>query len=71
MLAHREQEIRSIEVYNMIFRNNFVANSKWFEDVFGCHLEVVANSLPTEEVKTARIRAQSMGVWETVNTLLE
>jgi len=71
MLAHRDQKIRSIEVYNMIFRYNFVANSKWFEDVYGRHLKAVADSMPKENVEAARIRAQSMDVWETVNTLLE
>ena len=64
ILAYCGQEIYAIEVYSLVSRYNFVANSKWFDDVFGHRLESVVNSLPTQEVDVARKRAQSMDVWE-------
>ena len=71
LLAHQKQEIRAIEVYSLIARYDFVANSKWFEDVFGRYLETVAGNLPEEDVEAARMRAQSMDVWKTASKLLK
>ena len=70
LLATRGQEIQAIEIYSLIARYNFVANSKWFEDVFGHHLETVAKNLPEDEVEAAQTRATVLDVWETVNELL-
>ena len=70
LLTHRGREIQAIEVYSLISRYNFVANSKWFDDVFGHHLEAIANNLPADDVDSARIQANSMDVWEMVNKLL-
>jgi hypothetical protein len=69
-LANRGREIQAIEVFSLISRYNFVANSKWFEDVFGLHLDAVASNLPAYDVDSARIRANSMDMWEIVNELL-
>lgn len=71
LLANRGREINAFEVYSLISRYNFVANSKWFEAIFGHHLDAVANNLPAENVDSARIQANSMDVWETVKELLE
>jgi tetratricopeptide (TPR) repeat protein len=71
LLAHRGQEIRALEIYNLISRYNFVANSKWFDDVFGRRLETVAKNLPDDKVEMAQEQAQSMDVWGTVSQLLK
>jgi predicted ATPase len=71
LLAHRGDEIRAIEVYSLIERYNFVANSKWFKDVYGQYIEGVADKLPAKKVDEARLQAQSLEVWPTVRKLLE
>jgi predicted ATPase/DNA-binding SARP family transcriptional activator len=71
LLAHRGYEIRAVEVYSLIKRYNFVANSKWFEDVYGQHIENISKGLPAKKVEAARSRAQSMEVWDTTKRLLE
>jgi tetratricopeptide (TPR) repeat protein len=72
LLAQRKEEIQAFEVYCMISRYNFVANSKWFQDVFGKYInENLAYSLPVEVVEEVRERAESMDVWGAVSDLLE
>ncbi len=72
LLAQRGQEIQAVEVYSLIERYPFVANSKWFQDVIGHPLdEVVTGKLTTGEVKAARQRAEALEVWSTVRQLLE
>ena len=71
ILAHRENGLKAIEIYCLISRYSFVANSIWFEDVFGSHLEAATQRLPAEKVAAARERAQSMDVWQTVQDLLK
>jgi len=71
LLAHRKREIQAIEIYSLISRYAFVANSKWFEDVFGQRIKAIADRLPAKQAKAARQRAQSMEVWETAKKLLE
>lgn len=71
LLVHQAREIQAIEIFDMISRYNFVANSRWFDDIFGHHLETVADNLPSENVDSARIQANSMNVWETAKKLME
>jgi tetratricopeptide (TPR) repeat protein len=72
LLAQQAQVTQAIEIYSLIRRYNFVANSRWFQDVIGRHLdETAANALPATEVAAARKRGEAMQVWATVNQLLE
>lgn len=60
---------RALELYTLAYRHPYVANSCWFADVIGQHLEVVAASLPPEEVATAQKRGQELDLWETAASL--
>jgi predicted ATPase/DNA-binding SARP family transcriptional activator len=72
LLAQQAQVTQAIEIYSLIRRYNFVANSRWFQDVIGRHLDqTAANALPATEVAAARKRGEAMQVWATVNQLLE
>ena len=70
-LAQREQAIQAIELYGRIASYPFIANLKWFQDVFGRLPEKAAKELPAVEVEAARGRSGSMEVWATVQQWLE
>jgi tetratricopeptide (TPR) repeat protein len=70
LLAHEGQAERAIEVYNLISRYDFVANSQWFKDVFGRYLESTAAKLDSQKVQAARERSKSLDVWETAQELI-
>jgi hypothetical protein len=47
-----------------------VANSRWYEDVFGKLIEAVAASLPPDVVAAAQARGRARDLWETAEELL-
>lgn len=61
---------RAIEIYEVARRDPSIANSIWFEEVFGRRMADVAALLPEETVKAARARARLLALWELVNSLL-
>jgi len=71
LLAHEGLIERGIEVYSLISRYDFVANSRWFEDVFGHFIDSASAELAPEKLRAARERAQSLDVWETAQELLD
>jgi tetratricopeptide (TPR) repeat protein len=71
LLGHQGQDEQAIEVYSLLSRYDFVANSKWFEDVFGNEIEGITANLAPDNVQAAQERAQSLDVWETAQKLLD
>jgi tetratricopeptide (TPR) repeat protein len=69
-LARRGELERAITVWALAQCYPFVANSKWYEDVVGHELEVVAASLTSEVAETARGRGRTLELWETAEALL-
>ena len=57
-------------MYALASRYPYVANSRWFEDVFGRHIEAVAATLPPEAVEAARERGRARDLDATVKELL-
>ena len=57
-LTHQGQQERAVEMYALASRHPHVANSQWFEDVFGHHIEAVAATLPPDVVAAARERGR-------------
>lgn len=70
LLAHQGKYERAIEIYSLILGYNFVANSKWFEDIFGVYIEAIAADLSAEVVQAAQERAQSLDIWKVVRELI-
>jgi predicted ATPase/DNA-binding SARP family transcriptional activator len=70
LLAERGEKERAVELYAVASRYPFVANSHWFEDVFGRWLAVIAAILPPEVVAAARERGQARDLWATAEELL-
>ena len=70
LLADAGEHERAVELYALASRYPYVANSRWFEDVFGRHIEAVAATLPAEVVATVRERGRALALQATVKELL-
>jgi len=71
LLKAKEGDITTaIELYALAQRHPFVANSHWFADMVGQHIEQSAGSLAAEDVQAARERGEKLDLWETAKRLL-
>jgi predicted ATPase len=70
LLAHQGQEEKAVELYALASRYPFVGNSRWFEDIAGKHIAVVADGLPLEVVAAAQERGRARDLKATVAELL-
>jgi DNA-binding SARP family transcriptional activator/predicted ATPase len=68
LLASKSE--RAVELYALALRYSLIANSRWFEDVVGCHIAAVAESLSPEAVAAAKERARARDLEATVKELL-
>jgi predicted ATPase/DNA-binding SARP family transcriptional activator len=60
----------ALEVYALASRYAYVANSRWFEDVAGCHIEAAKADLTADMVAKAETRGKDRDVWATASELL-
>ena len=70
LLTDRGEIIRALELYNLITRQGYLAQSRWFADLYGRYIEAAAASLPPEEQAAARERGQALDFSRTIDTLL-
>ena len=70
LLADLEEHERAVEIYALASRHPFVANSRWFELVYGRHIDAVAATLPPEVAQAARERGRARDLDATVKELL-
>ena len=68
-LASEGQKSRAVEVYALVSRYPFVANSIWFADVVGQKIAAAASALPPEMVTRARERGRALDLWNTAAEL--
>jgi len=66
----QEGPLAAVELYALAARYPCVANSRWFEDVFGRQIDALAETLPAEAVEAARKRGRARDMWETAKELL-
>ena len=59
LLASQGEAARAVELYTLASQSPYVANSRWFEDVFGKHIAAAAERLPPEVVAAARERGRA------------
>ena len=59
-----------MEVYALALRYPHIANSRWFQDVFGPPMAAAADSLPQEVVQAAQARGRARDLAATVRELL-
>ena len=61
---------RAVEIDALASRYEFVANSRWFEDVVGRHIAAAAAQLPPQVVERAKERGRARDLDATVAELL-
>ena len=54
----------------LLNRHEFVANARWFGDVFGQVVEEAAANLPPDTVATAKARGEASDLWQAARELL-
>ena len=70
VLADRGEQERAVELYALASRYPFVANSRWFESVFGRHIAAIAASLPPGVADAARKQGRARNVQATLEELI-
>jgi tetratricopeptide (TPR) repeat protein len=70
LLADRGELLRALEVYGLVTRQGYLAQSAWFADLYGKPLGAMAEGLPMQEIDEAKKRGQAKDLRETVETLL-
>ena len=70
LLADAGEHERAVDLYALSSRYPYVANSRWFQDVFGQHIEAIAAGLPPEVAEEARERGHARDLEATVKELL-
>ena len=70
LAADGDESEWAVELYALASRYPYVANSRWFEDVFGRHIGAVAATLPPEVAETARERGRARDLDATLKELL-
>jgi predicted ATPase/DNA-binding SARP family transcriptional activator len=70
LLADRDEKERSMELYALAFRNPYVGNCRWFEDVAGHQIAAIAATLPTEKAIAAQARGKARDLGATAKELL-
>jgi predicted ATPase/DNA-binding CsgD family transcriptional regulator len=68
--ASRGMEESAVELYALACREPYVANSRWYEDVFGRPIAQAAAALPPEVVEAAKERGRELDLWQTAESLL-
>ena len=70
LLAERGEKEWAVELYALASRYPYVANSRWFEDVFGRRIGTIAATLPPEVVTAAQERGRARDLGATAEELL-
>jgi hypothetical protein len=71
MLTDKGQVEWAVELYALVSRYPYVANSQWFEDVVGKHIILTAATLSPDVVAAARERGRARDLEATVRELLK
>jgi tetratricopeptide (TPR) repeat protein len=71
LLLEEDEVERAIELHILALQDPKVANSKWWHDAVGTHIETAAEALPSEIVEAAQARGRSLDLWQTGAELLK
>jgi hypothetical protein len=70
LLADQHEAERAVELYALAERYPFVASSRWFEDVVGQPMAVIAATLPSAVVAAAKERGRARDLQAAAKELL-
>jgi hypothetical protein len=60
-----------VALYTLASQHPAMANSRWFDDVYGSPIAALSEQIPAEAVTAARARGRSLDPWQTAAGLLE
>ena len=70
LMVDQSEAERAVELYALVSRYGYVANSRWFEDVLVRPIADAVASLPPDAVSTAEERGRERDLHATVKRLL-
>jgi hypothetical protein len=70
VLAEGGEAERAVEIYALLNRHEFVANARWFADVFGQVVEKAAAHLPPDMIAAAKARGEASDLWQAAREVL-
>ncbi len=70
MLAARGEAERAVEIYALLHRHPYVANSVWFDDMFGQMVAQAAAALPPSVGTAAQARGEALDLWQAARALV-
>jgi tetratricopeptide (TPR) repeat protein len=71
LLADGGEVERAVELYALVSRYPYVANSRWFEDVAGREIAAASEALPPDVLAAAQERGRARDLWAMVKELLD
>jgi len=71
LLADQGGVIRALELYGMVLRQGYLAQSQWFSDLYGKVIETAAIDISLEEQSMAKERGQAFDLTRTIQLLLD
>ncbi len=70
VLAARGEAEQAVELYALVMRHPYAANSPWFEDVYGRVVAQAAMTLDPAVIAAAQARGQSLDLWQAARDLV-
>jgi predicted ATPase/DNA-binding SARP family transcriptional activator len=70
LLADRGEIIQALELYGLVTRQGYLAQSHWFSDLYGKPMEAKAFGIPVEKVVEAQTRGQMQDLSGVVEAVL-
>ena len=70
VLAARGEARQAVELYALVRRHPYAANSPWFEDVYGRLVMQAATTLDPTVIAAARSRGETLDLWQAARRLL-
>jgi predicted ATPase/DNA-binding SARP family transcriptional activator len=70
LLADQGKIIQALELRSLVLQQGYLAQSRWFADLFGRLIEDASANLPLDEQKAARKRGQNLDFSTTIQTIL-
>lgn len=71
LLADQGEIVGALDLYSLVQRQGFLAQSRWFADLFGKPMEIIACQVPEEARLAAQREGHSRNFSETIAWLLE
>jgi tetratricopeptide (TPR) repeat protein len=70
LISRNSNALLGIEIYNLLARQNFVDQSRWFADLYRNPIYASAKNLPTGDISAAEAQGKNLDFWHTVDRII-